>query len=179
MADKTYTQAEHDAIVVAAVDRETASLQDRVAELEAKNDEQASRLEVVEAEKAAAETKATKAETDLAEFRSEVDAEKAAKERRDSRESAMREVAKSLGEDWFTDDRKDRWARMSDEDFDSQKAEIAEIASKVESGSGSAPAPKPLPHESAMDGTRPAESVQGSHKAATVLGMRRGRKVSV
>lgn len=178
MADKTYTQAEHDAIVVAAVERETASLQDRVAELEAKNDEQASRLEVVEAEKAAAETKATKAETDLAEFRSEVDAEKAAKERRDSRESAMREVAKSLGEDWFTDDRKDRWARMSDEDFDSQKAEIAEIASKVEASPG-APAPKPLPHESAMDGTRPAESVEGSHKAATVLGMRRGRKVSV
>ncbi len=178
MADKTYTQAEHDAIVAAAVERETASLQDRIAELEAQHDDQASRLEVVEAEKAAAETKATKAESDLAEFRSEVEAEKAAKERRDSRAAAMHEVAAAMGEEWFSDDRKDRWARMSDEDFDSQKAEIAEIASKISAGDGSAPAPKPLPKESAMEGTRPEESEQGSRKTATVLALRRGRKVS-
>ena len=178
MADKTYTQAEHDAIVAAAVERETASLQDKIAELEAKNDEQASRLEVVEAEKAAAETKATKAETDLAEYRDEVESEKAAKARRDSREQAMREVAKALGDDWFTDERKDRWARMSDEDFDAQKAEIAEIASKVGDGGNGSPSPKPLPKETAMEGTRQEESAQGSHKAATVLGLRRGRKVS-
>jgi chromosome segregation ATPase len=178
LADKTYTQAEHDAVLTAAVERETAALRQQVADLQADNDQKANRLDTVEAEKAAAESRATTAETSLETFKSEIEAEKAATQRRDARATEMREVAASLGDDWFTDERKDRWARMSDEDFASQKGEIAEIASKVSTTPGKSPEPKgDLPKETAAE-TSGGNTEAAKPRAATVLGMSRGRKVA-
>lgn len=177
MPDKTYTQAEHDAVLTAAVERETAELRQQVTDLQADNDTKANRLDTVEAEKAAAETRATTAETALTSYKDEIEAEKAATQRRDTRATEMREVAAALGDEWFTDERKDRWARMSDEDFAAQKTEIAEIAAKVNDGS-KAPEAKKLPTETAASTARTETSAAPDRPAATVLGLRRGRKVS-
>src|SRR4051812_35893001 len=124
------------AIVNDRVTRETAELRTRAETAESERDEARTRNDVLEAEKVAAEQARDQATGELASFRTEVEGERASVGRREARRAALVEVAAHLGDDYFaaevkegdqTITRLDRIARMSDEAFESYKAEMASV----------------------------------------------------
>lgn len=127
MADaRTFTEAEHEAILTEAVRREVAQATEerdaRVVELE-------NQLDVIEAEKAEALTAKEKAEQDLASYRAEIEAREVAAARKDERVAAVQAIsAIELPESYFTDERVQRWCEMADEQFNTLLDDMAEQA---------------------------------------------------
>lgn len=126
-AVRTFTEAEHFALVTDAVSRETADLTTQVAELAAAKSELEQRADVLEAEKAAAiaERDAIKAEFD--QFKNDIEEAAAVAARRETRVARVKDANPTLGDDFFTSERADRWAAMSDEAFDALVTDLEAV----------------------------------------------------
>jgi hypothetical protein len=153
-AERTFTEIELNALVDAAVTRETAAASQRCTDLESEMAGLRTQLDVAEVavttETAARET----AELALSTFQTEVTGREAAAARRGERETKVREAAAHLTDAYFTAEKLDRWAAMGDEEFGSYVAEVAELSKGVKVG------PAGLPRETAMSGKAP--KVEGS-----------------
>lgn len=154
MAEATETPrafSEDEAYAIAAdrVTRETAELKDKIAQLESEKaalqtekDEIANKLDVEITAREAAETKHN-------EFVAQLEAEKEKQSKKDDRIAKVREAAKHLDDEFFSDEaRVDRIVAMDDEVFDGYVADLTAAATKAGSeGEGGAP-----PRETAMTG---------------------------
>lgn len=124
--ERTYTEAEHFALLTDAVSRETANA---TAEAASKITELESKVDVLEAEKAEAVTKAEKAEQDLIDFKAELELAAEIEGRKEARVAAVREISLTeLPDTYFTDERVSRWAEMADEQFNSLLDDMAASA---------------------------------------------------
>jgi hypothetical protein len=122
---RTFTEAEHLAVLSDAVRRETANLQTDKETLSTEKAALETRVDTLEAEKAVLITERDNAVTELATFKAD-QAEKAAVEaRKEDRLSKAKAAADHLPEDFFTAERAARWAEMSDEVFESACADLA------------------------------------------------------
>ncbi len=136
------------AIVDARVATETAALTERAETAERERDEAKSKLDVAESERAALTTRAETAEKALDDVKAAEQAAEEARGRIDGRVAAMREVAGHLPDTWFADaERRERWGRMADDEFDAHKAELAATFEAA----GIKPQAGP-PRETAMEG---------------------------
>lgn len=115
--NRVYTEVEHLALMADAVTRETASLDAAKVDLETKVSESAARVDVLEAEKAALETKVADAEKALADFKAEVELAQQIENRKKDRVDAVKAANAALPDTYFTDERVQAWAEMSDETF--------------------------------------------------------------
>lgn len=111
---RTYSQQEHEAILTSAVEREVARASEdkdaRIADLESK-------VDVLEAEKAAAVKDKEDLESEFEDFKNKADRDREIAERAAEREQTIKEIASHLGDDYFTEERRKRWAEMADEQF--------------------------------------------------------------
>lgn len=140
--DRTFTEAQHFALLTDAVARETATLSTAKEELESKNvaletekaelatanTELQSRIDVIEAEKTAAEQARDSVQ---AEFDAHKDAETQRAEveaRKVDRLAKVKAANSGLGDDYFTEARVQRWAEMAEETFEALVADIGEAA---------------------------------------------------
>lgn len=143
--DRTFTEAQHFALLTDAVARETANLSTAKEELESKNaaletekvelsatnTDLQSRIDVVEAEKAAAEQARDTVQAEFDAYKA-AETEKAEVEaRKADRLSQIKAANSALGEDYFTEARTQRWAEMSDETFTALVADITEAAAAM------------------------------------------------
>jgi hypothetical protein len=141
--ERTFTEAQHFALLTDAVARETASLSTvkeqleqqvqvestEKAALQATVTELETRIDVLDAEKAAAESARDAA---VAEFQAykDAEAEKAAVQaRKTERVAAVKAADSALPEEYFTDARAQRWAEMADDSFAALVADLTEAAS--------------------------------------------------
>lgn len=120
---RTFTEAEHEAILTTEVRREVASATEvkdaRIAELE-------TQVDTLEAEKASLETKVTEAETAFETFKTESEQAAEVAARRESRVDAVKRIsARELPESYFTEARVTRWAEMADESFNELLEDLA------------------------------------------------------
>lgn len=144
MADLKYTEEQHVAILTDAVARETASLSTVKDELEARAEvldaekaaavaaltEAQTKLDVLEAEKSAAETKALDAEKAFADFKAEIERAAAVELAKEERVTAVKAADTSLEDEYFTDERVQRWAEMADDQFAVLVSDLTEAAAK-------------------------------------------------
>lgn len=116
--ERTYTEAEHFALMSDAVSRETAQVTEELASVTTERDELAARVDVLEAEKAAEVTAREAVQAEFDKYKDELEAAAEVEARKGARKAAIGEVAGKLPEDYFTDERVTRWAEMSDEQFE-------------------------------------------------------------
>ena len=163
-AERTFSEAEKDALVRDAITRETASLTDKLAAIESENTELKAKLEThgtelqgrldtLEAERDTLQAERDTVRGEFDAFKAELEQREAAAARSEARVAAVREAAAGLKDDFFTDERAARWAQLSDDDFEQVKAELAAVA-------GSLPQPPSgqvgdIPRETAMTGEAP------------------------
>jgi chromosome segregation ATPase len=147
MADKTYTEEEHLAVLEARVNRETTDLTAERDQLTSEKAELESKLDVETAAKVAAEQKATAAEQALTDFRTEIADREAAAAKKDERLKQVREAAKHLDDKFFEDEKRiERIVAMSDDNFEGYVNDLASTATV-------APSTNPaVPRETAMQG---------------------------
>ncbi len=166
------TLTEHEAYAIAAdrVNRETAELTANVEKLTKENAELSGKVDVAEAalatEKAAKET----AEKALADFKAEVENERQVAARREARVAKVREVAAHLKDDFYSDERITRWAKMDDEAFTAYTAELAAVstgATPVAAGEGA-------PRETAMAGSQVKTGTPVASVGSKLFELRRG-----
>ncbi len=125
---RAFTEAETYAIAASKVVAETASL---TATVETLTTEKAA----LETEKADLQTKLDlavaareKAEQDLADYKANEARTAEIAERKTVRVAAVREAAKHLKDDFFTDERAQRWAEMEEPAFASYVSELAAVS---------------------------------------------------
>lgn len=128
---RTFTEGETYALVADNVARETAGLQAEKAELE-------STIATLESEKADLQTQLDvavaareKAEQDLVDYKADLEAKAEIAARREARTAKVREAAAHLKDDFFTDERAQRWAAMETAEFDAYVAELAAVSAGV------------------------------------------------
>lgn len=119
---RTFSEAEHEAILTDTVRRERAAA---VEELETEKAELQTRIDVLEAEKAEALQAKEAAETELEEFKAGIETEKEVAARKTERADAVKDVT-TLPDTYFTDERVTRWAEMSEEAFETFLDDMAE-----------------------------------------------------
>lgn len=190
-----YSEAQHFALLTSAVERETASLAEAKGTLEtqvatltsekaALADELAglkSRLDVIEAEKAAAEVRADAAAKEFADFQADLTLKAQVAVQKSARVDRVKCANSSLGEDFFTEERAQRWAEMSDEAFEALVADLTEAAAAGNCAPGAMDGdPKKkgdqeMARESAaFTGGQTATSTEGESTLALLLARRRG-----
>jgi chromosome segregation ATPase len=150
MADdtgKVFSESEHLAILADRVAQETATLTTSNAELQAALTEAQNKLDASDSAKVAAEQARQTAETELADYKTEVTEREAAAERKDVRVAEVKEKAKHLTDEWFTEERVARIVAKSDEDF---TAYVDDLVSSVPAGEES----REVPRETALLGAR-------------------------
>ncbi len=144
MAEPIFTEEQHVALLETAVERETASLtatnQELTATVETLTSEKAAvqadnvelqnKIDVLESERAAETSRADIAEKALKDFQDEITEKAATEERKAARLAAVKAADGSLGDDYFTEARVQRWAEMSDDHFDSLVEDLTEAAAK-------------------------------------------------
>jgi len=119
-----YTEDQHFALLTAAVERETAELSTAKGELEAQvasltesQTELQTRVDALEAEKASLTAARDEAVKEFEDFKADL-AEKAEVEaRKADRIAAIKAANSDLDDEYFTDERVNRWAEMADEQF--------------------------------------------------------------
>lgn len=129
--DRTYTEAEHLALMTDAVKRETAELAEVKAGLESTNSELAAKVDVLEAEKAAAETKASQVQADFDAFKAEVERAREVEAAKQDRLKTVKAANESLPDSYFTEERIQRWAEMTEEAFASLIDDLTAAAGSV------------------------------------------------
>lgn len=140
--DKVFTEAQHISLLESAVARETATLSTTNEELSTKietlttdkaaadtalTDAQA-KIDVLEAEKSAAVQAKEEADKAFEDYKTELTELAAVETRRTERADAVKAAAPGLEESYFTDERIQRWAEMSQEQFDTLTADLKEAA---------------------------------------------------
>ena len=115
--DRTYTEAEHLALMADAVKRETAELSTAKETAETQISELSARVDVLEAEKAAAETNASQVQADFDAFKAEVERAREVETAKQDRLKAVKAANEQLPDTYFTDERIQRWAEMTEEAF--------------------------------------------------------------
>lgn len=142
--DKSYTEAEHIAILSDRLTKETADLTAERDALATEKSELETKLDVAEAAKVAAEQRVGEVEKEFADFKDGIEKEREAAARKGERISKLREGASHLTDDFFQDEnRVARIVAMSDEDFQGYL---------VDMGATSTVAPGSVPRETAMLG---------------------------
>lgn len=139
-----YTEAQHVAILTSAVERETASLATVKEALEARAEvlatekaaadvalsEAMAKVDVLEAEKAAAVTRAEAAEKAHTDFVADLERAEAIEKAKEERKLAIQTADASLEADYFTEERVQRWAEMADDQFAVLVSDLTEAAAK-------------------------------------------------
>jgi hypothetical protein len=128
---RTFTEGETYALVADHVQRETAGLQAEKAEME-------TQIEGLKAEKAELQTQLDvavagkeKAEKDFEDFKAEQARAAEIAALRTERTAKVREAAAHLKDDFFTDERAERWAAMETAEFETYVAELAAVSEGV------------------------------------------------
>lgn len=147
---RTLSDDELNAILADRVTRETAAQQVRITELEAEKADLVRQVETANAATATEKARADKAEGDLAEFKNKVEAEKEIAARQDARLAEAKEIAKHLPEAYWTAERAQRFAGMSDDAWAAYLGDLREQAAALPAGT---PAPTGQTRETAMTGT--------------------------
>lgn len=160
--DRTYTEAEHLALKADAVTRETAELTQAKEQLETQVSELTSKVDVLEAEKAAAEKKAADVQAEFDEFKAETERAAQLEVLKKERTDAVKAANDALPDEYFTPERAARWAAMEEEPFNDFLESI-----KV------APATK---ETAAFKGGDSPTAETGKGSTGSVLAARRGRK---
>lgn len=179
-----FSEAQHFALLEAAVERETAELKTAKGELEAqiatlmeettaqaaKVTDYETRISVLEAEKASADAAAEAAKQELVDYKAEQERAAEVAALRESREKTIRKANANLDDSFFTEERISRWAEMSEEAF-------AEVAAAFEAGSKVAVSSKEAVTEQAREtaafsGDSEAQPTGGT-SLTTFLGARR------
>lgn len=137
--DKTFTEAEHIAILADRVTKETAGLTAERDTLSTEKSELQNKLDVAESAKVAAEQRAEKAEADFTAFKAELDEYATKVAKKDERLEAVKEVAAHLGEDFLKDE--PRIARIVAMDDESFAGYVADLKATVPAGSTVVPPP--------------------------------------
>lgn len=152
---KTYTESEHLAILSDRVAQETTQLSSERDTLKTERDDLANKLDVAESAKGAAETRATEVQGEFETFKTDVEEREAAALRKDDRVAKMREAAKHLKDEFFTDeDRVKRVIAMEDTAFEGYLLDLT--ASAIPAGTTTA-----TPRETAMVGQAVQAGAEG------------------
>lgn len=125
--DRTYTEAEHTALMADAVRRETAELTGTKDSLEKANSDLTSRVDVLEAEKASAEKSRDDVQKEFDDFKADIERAKAVEDAKKDRLDRVKAAAEHLPDTYFTDERIQRWAEMSDESFTTFVADLTDV----------------------------------------------------
>lgn len=129
---KTYTDVEHAAILEAEVARETAelrastedlrsehaALQEKATGLEADKADLLNRVDVLEAEKSAAEAARDAAVQEFTDHKAEQERSAQVETMKTERAEAVKAALEGIEDSYFTDERVARWAEMSAEAFE-------------------------------------------------------------
>lgn len=153
--ERTFTEAQHSALLIDAVSRETAQLTSKTEELESKTatlesekaaleasiTELQSQVDVVEAEKAAAEQARDAVQAEFDAYKTAETEKAEAEARRTERLDRIKAANGALTDDYFTEARVQRWASMTEETFTELVADITEAAAatgmhKFDAGDG-------------------------------------------
>lgn len=114
-SDRVFSEEEHQALLRQQVEQAVAdAVSDRdnkIAELEQRND-------VLEAEKAQLQQDKDELSQQFESYKEQVEQERAVEQRKAERVERVQAAAIHLPDDYFSDDRKQRWAEMADEDFE-------------------------------------------------------------
>lgn len=117
MEDRTYTEAEHIALMAAEVTRETATLSDVKTGLETTVSEKAAQVEVLEAEKAQLVADVAKVQADFDAYKAEIERAAEIAALKESRVEAVKTANDQLPEAYFTSERAQTWAEMTEDAF--------------------------------------------------------------
>jgi len=168
VSEKTYTSQEVEALVAAAVAKSTEDLSQELSELKvtkesadtegkiaaAKADADAQVTEIQKRlDEAVIEAQQVKQERDeIVAYFTEVEAAEAMKAEIESRqeERALRVAAIVTFPEEYVTERAEKWAALSDEDFDATLADYKALAEKI----GQKPESQGIPHVAAMHATR-------------------------
>lgn len=123
--DRTYTEAEHLALMADAVTRETAAVREAKESAEATLGELKGRVDVLEAEKAAAETKVSEVQAAFDTFKADVERAREVETAKKDRLDKVKAAHDGLPDSYFTDERIQRWAEMTEEAFASLIDDLA------------------------------------------------------
>lgn len=115
--DRTYAEAEHLALMTDAVRRETAELAEVKAGLETKVSELTGQVDVLEAEKAALDTAKAEVEKAFSDYKAEVERAREVETAKHERLTRVKAANEGLPDSYFTDERIQRWAEMTEEAF--------------------------------------------------------------
>lgn len=114
-SDRVFSESEHQALLRQQVEQAVAdAVNDRdskIADLEQRND-------VLEAEKAQLQQDKDTLQSEFDAFKEQVEQAKAVEQRKADRVERVQAAAVHLPDEYFSDDRKQRWAEMADEDFE-------------------------------------------------------------
>jgi chromosome segregation ATPase len=124
-ADRTYTEAEHLALAADAVKRETASVTSAKETAEAQVAELTTKVDVLESEKATLQSDKDTAVKALEDFKAEVERAKEIEGAKSDRKAKVKAANASLADAYFTDERVQRWAEMTEEAFTAFLDDIA------------------------------------------------------
>lgn len=166
-AERTFTEAEHFALLTDRVARETADLTAERDTIKASLDELQQRVDVLEAEKATAQTERDAAVAEFEEYKAELERAAELATLRDERSAKVTEVTSHL-DGYVTAERADRWANMTEEAFD---AFLADLTDARPSGAPEKAAEAPRQTAAFSQGSAPTSST-GSVKL--LLAGRRG-----
>lgn len=175
MADgRTFTEGEAYALVEDAVTRETAAAKSQITELESGKTTLQNRIDVLETEKAAEVQRADAAEKALADYKGEIEQEKAREARRAERVKQVAEASPLLE---ITDERSDRIVAMTEEVFEGYLADLREVASKAPKGDkddkGKPKGKSDIPRESAAFHGSSDTDTEPQKPVTTLIGARR------
>lgn len=115
--ERTFTEAEHAALLTAAVKNETATLTEKVETLTGENTELQTKLDAAEAEKSTVTAERDQIKKEHEDFKAEQAEKEQIAERKEIRVKAVQDANDKLPEDYFTDERVQRWAELSEEAF--------------------------------------------------------------
>jgi dynactin complex subunit len=140
--ERSFTESQHQALLTDAVARETASLTvakeelethvesltNEKAALDTEKAELASRIDVLEAEKAALQKSHDDVVAEFEAFKQDLEEKAAVEARKVDRTQRVKAANANLADTYFTEERIQRWAQMSDDSFDSLVADLTESA---------------------------------------------------
>jgi chromosome segregation ATPase len=172
--ERTFTEAEHFALLTDAVSRETASLSKATEQLESEKGALQVQVTTLEAELAAEKQAKDSVTAEFDKFKADLAELAAVAERKEDRVKAVKAAAPHLAEDYFTAERADTWASMSDETF-AVLIEGLETAAKA-APAAEAAASTELPTETAalQGGASPTATKPDSSTTSRFLAARRG-----
>ncbi len=115
--ERTFTEAEHVTLLADRVQQQTAEYKSKNDELSKQLAELTQRVDVLEAEKAAAISERDKVTAEFDEFKTGLTELAAIEARRDDRVKQVKAANESLPDTYFTPERAQRWAEMTDDQF--------------------------------------------------------------